>query len=206
MGTSVAVDGATRTEQCLMDEYAIFVEGLAELDDLDSLSSDITKNIMRAVNTTADRFRTQSERDMRQEIAFSASYLRDKLTVSKKATQQSLEAVISGRDRPTSLARFVTSGQLRKAGVTVQVKPGQTQTLEGAFLLTLKNGNRGLAVRLPAGQSLRNSSRAKKLSNNVYLLYGPDVSQVFKGVAGDEAPKALAFLEREFLRLMDARI
>lgn len=206
MGTELAVDGVACTEQCLMDEYAVFVEGLEHLHDLDSLPEDITKNIVRAINTTTDRFRKKSADDMRQEVAFSASYLRDKLTVTKKATQASLEAVISGRDRPTSLARFVTSGQLRKAGVTVVVEPGKPRTLEGAFLITLKNGNRGLAVRLGPGQSLKNSRRAKKLSDNVYLLYGPSVDQVFKGVAGDEAPQALAFLEREFLRLQDARI
>lgn len=189
-----------------MDEYAVFVEGLGDIEELENLSADITKNIMRAINTTADRFRTKSDRDMRQEIAFSATYLRDKLTVSKKATQSNLEAVISGRDRPTSLARFVTSGKRGQQGVTVQVKPGKTESLERAFLITLKNGNRGLAVRLGKGQTLRNSSRAKRLSDNLYLLYGPSVDQVFKGVADDEAPKALAFLEQEFLRLQDARI
>jgi len=189
-----------------MDEYAIFVEGFEHYNDLDSLDSKITKNILQAINTTATRFRKKSADDMRQEIAFSASYLRDKLTITKKATQSSLEAVISGRDRPTSLARFVTSGKLRQAGVTVQVKPGKTEELDGAFLIQLKNGNRGLAVRLGPGKTLANSRRAKKLSDNVYLLYGPSVDQVFKGVAGNEAPQALAFLEREFLRLQDAGV
>ena len=189
-----------------MDEYAIFVEGLEHLHDLESLDKDTTQNILRAINTTATRFRKQSADDMRQEVAFSASYLRDKLTITKKATQQNLEAVISGRDRPTSLARFVTRGKVRQAGVDLTVTPGDSRTLEGAFLIELKNGNRGLAVRLKPGESLKNSRAAKKLSNNVYLLYGPSVDQVFKGVAGDEAPKALAFLEREFLRLQDARI
>lgn len=189
-----------------MDEYVIFVEGFENLHDLESLDKDTTLNIVRSLNTTVTRFRKQSADDMRQEVAFSASYLRNKLTVTKKATQSSLEAVISGRDRPTSLARFVTRGKVRQPGVTVDVEPGKPKELEGAFLIELKNGNRGLAVRLKAGQSIRNSRAAKKLSNNVYLLYGPSVDQVFKGVAGDEAPKALAFLEREFLRLQDARI
>lgn len=190
----------------MADEYAILVEGLSDLDDLQNLPRDIARWASMAVNKTADTFRKRSQDDMMQEVAFSASYLRQRLTVSKKANRDSLEAVISGRDRPTSLARFVTRGKLRQQGVDLTVQPGKGISLDRAFLIQLKNGNRGLAVRLPAGQTLRNSRKAKKLANNLYLLYGPSVDQVFKGVAGDEAPKALAYLEREFIRLKEANI
>lgn len=192
----------------MADEYAILVEGLEHLNDLDSLNADITKWAMQATNRTAERFRTVSQRDMQEQIAFSATYLRSRLTVSRKATQSSLEAAISGRDRPTSLARFVTRGKVGKGqtGVDLTVTPGNGRHLAGAFLINLRNGNRGLAVRLAPGKTLANSRRAKKLANNLYLLYGPSVDQVFKGVADDIGPDALEFLEREFLRLQAANI
>lgn len=192
----------------MADEYAILVEGLDHLNDLDSLNADINKWAMQATNRTAERFRTVSQRQMQEEIAFSAAYLRSRLTVSRKATQASLEAVISGRDRPTSLARFVTRGKVGRgqSGVDLTVKPGKGQHLAGAFLINLRNGNRGLAVRLAPGKTLANSRRAKKLANNLYLLYGPSVDQVFKGVAEEIGPDALAFLEREFIRLQAANV
>ena len=47
---------------------------------------------------------------------------------------------------------------------------------------------------------LSNSSAAKLLSNNVYLLYGPSVDQVFRSVADDKTPKILSDVTAEFLR------
>lgn len=165
-----------------------------------------------AINSTAERKALPDIRsEMREQLAFPAGYLegvdgsgKKRLSVSKKASKGDQRGVISGRDRPTSLARFRNPGQdvkntLRR-GVRIQVKPGRTRTLKKAFLVTLRNGNIGLAVRLKPGDSLANSSAAKLLSNNVYLLYGPSVDQVFRSVATDVTPKVLSDVTAEFLR------
>jgi len=122
-----------------------------------------------------------------------------------------IEAVIAGRDRPTSLARFAPGAQRPERGqplrpIIVEVKSGKRVVLNGprssarAFLVNLKNGNTGLAVRLPKGETLANSEKAVRLDNNVYLLYGPSVDQVFRGVANDLSPDISAMVSRNFFR------
>jgi len=190
-----------------MDSYVVAVEGLAELDDISQLDERILRSARRAINRTTDRTRTRSDREMRKQIAFPARYLSTRLTVSKRAAGRSLEAVISGRDRPTSLARFARNKDVaaarRKGGVSVAVTPGQTKFMPRAFLMPLRGGNLGLAIRLREGESLRNKRKVAKLGNGLYILYGPSVDQVFRSVADDAAPEAADFLELEFLRLME---
>jgi hypothetical protein len=141
-------------------------------------------------------------REMREQIDFPAGYLEaGRLRVGKRARRGTLEASIRGRDRATSLARFAggqTSANTRGRGVQVKVKRGQTRVLRKGFIVDLKNGNRGVAVRLKPGESMRNSDKAVRLDDNVYLLYGPSVDQVFKGVAVDVAPQMTVALSRRF--------
>ena len=165
-----------------------------------------------AINTTAQRKALPDIRaEMRKQLAFPEGYLeqsdgtgRPRLSVSRKATMADPQGTISARDRATALARFRTAGQdprnTRGLGVRVQVKPGRTRLLKKAFLVKLRNGNMGLAVRLKPGDTLANSSGAVALSKNVYLLYGPSVDQVFRGVAVDVTPKVLSDVASEFLR------
>lgn len=165
-----------------------------------------------AINSTAERKALPDIRaEMREQLSFPSGYLegsdgsgKKRLSVSRKASKGNPSAAISGRDRATSLARFRMPGQdaknTRNLGVRVRVKPGYTRTLKKAFLITLRNGNMGLAVRLKPGDKLANSSAAKLLSNNVYLLYGPSVDQVFRSVATDVTPEVLSDVTSEFLR------
>lgn len=157
---------------------------------------------------------TTIKKNMRSQVSFPSGYLEGggRLSVKRKASRRSLEAVIAGRDRPTSLARFA-SGQTpentRGRGVRVQIKPGHTTLLKKAFVVNLKNGNRGVAVRVGPGQRLEGSSGAKRLANDLYLLYGPSVEQVFAGVADDVTPYMLNEVSRRFTyqvtRLLRAR-
>lgn len=193
----------------MAEAYALFVEGLESLEDIENLDADILKNARNAVNKTADRTRTSAQRQMLQEVAFKAQYVQGRLTVSRKASGTNIEAVISGRDRPTSLARFVTNPRAKRGQrLGLMVEPGKPVELDKgqvtprAFLIQLRGGNQGLAIRLKPGESLTKSRRAKKLADNLYLLYGPSIDQVFQGVAKDQSEQALAFLESEFQRLM----
>lgn len=189
-------------------DYVIVVEGLSSLEDIENLDERILLRARQAINRAADRARTSSSKQIREKINFPARYLDSRLTVTKRPSGSELQAIISGRDRPTSLARFVTNRNQApgKAGVNVQVSATAAKRMNRAFLIKLRSGNLGLAVRLKAGASLTGSRGAKRLGgpeSNLYLLYGPSVDQAFSTVLGDQEGQTADFLEREFLRLMD---
>jgi hypothetical protein len=193
--------------------YVIAVDGLSALRTLETLPKEIALAAQRAVNKTIDRARTDSARRMRQEVAFPASYLSpsgERLYVSQRAKGDDLEARITGRWRPTSLARF-TTGSVGKPGVSVMVEPGLAKRSRRMFLLRLRAGaadldtksNLGLAIRLKPGEKVENKTRMVPMGKGLYLLYGPSVSTVFSRVAEEVAPDAADFLETEFNRLME---
>lgn len=198
----------------MTDAYVIAVDGLAATRTLDSIPREIAIAAYRAINKTADRTRARSARAMREQVNFPARYLSGKdgrLAVSKKARADDLEAVVTGRHRPTSLARFSTSGTPGQQGVRVQVAPGFARFMRRAFLIRLRAGdadldtrsNLGLAIRLRPGERPENKKKMVQMGNGLWILYGPAVSQVFRTVADDEAPGAAQYLEQEFSRLME---
>lgn len=180
---------------------------------------EIANNSIRmAINSVAaGKGMTLIKKSMADEIAFPTGYLNaDRLKLTKRATTSNLEAVIVGRKRATSLARFVTGGAMvtnskRPGGVQVRVKKGKTTYLKNAFLVRLNKGasltedqyNVGLAVRLSAGESLSNKRSQHKswlVPGRVALLYGPSVDQVFAEVSGTVAPKIGDMVAAEFHR------
>jgi hypothetical protein len=209
-----------------MHEYAVVVEGLSAIGALDGLHQNIARTAKLAINSAVRKARAESSRRIRREVKFPASYLSEssgRLSISKFASDGDLEARISARRRPTSLARFVTSslragGAQRDPGVQVQITPGSAVRLKRAFVIRLRVGtgdddrsNLGVAIRLPAGKTPSRTSKAKRLSNGLWLLYGPSVDQVFigragTGVAKDITPQVEADLENEFLRLLDLNL
>lgn len=196
------------------DTYVVAVDGLSALRSLESIPNEVKRAALQALNKTLDRTRTSSATEIQKQVAFPARYLSGqdgRLQVSKRATADDLEGAITGRFRPTSLARFASSSTPNVKGVSVEVAPGFAKFMKRAFLVRLRAGtadldtksNLGLAIRLKPGEQINNKHRMIKLKGNLYLLYGPSVSQVFATVAEAEAPLAADFLEREFLRLMD---
>jgi hypothetical protein len=198
----------------MAEVYAVVIEGLSGLKSLDDLPADVLKKAQMAVNATTRRGQRDSARAMERQVRFPRGYLTGKngrLTVSKVAKGKELEGRVRGRDRPTSLARFMigpvrTGGQgaARAKGVTVEVKPGLAKRMPSAFAIKLKNNNIGLAIRTRNGRAP--SMGAKLLSKGLYLMYGPSVDQVFvetrKQVSGDLEE----FMEREFLRLLEVNL
>ena len=179
------------------------------LDDLvkffDDLPDVAEQAAVLAINQVTEREgMTAIRNEMRSQVDFPKGYLESgRLKVRRKAYKGNLEAIIRGRDRATSLARFArgqTPENTRGRGVRVQVKPGQTKTLKRAFLVRLRNGNIGLAVRLKDGELPINTHSEVMLADNVWLLYGPSVDQVLSGVADDVAPGILRSLSKQFLR------
>ena len=145
------------------------------------------------------------------EVNFPAGYVDNKIEFSQRATPTRLEAHVVGRQRPTSLARFATTGVIGgKGGVTVRVKGG-SKFMKGAFLVRLKAGaaitddgyNVGLAIRLKEGMTLnkKDTSRMVHLEHNVALLYGPSIDQILNNeVADAEMPEVADAIATEFFR------
>lgn len=160
-----------------------------------------------------------------RELNFPAGYLNDtRLFVKKFAAAGVDEAVVAGRGRATSLARFAVGGPTPEStrgrdagGVAVAVKAGApARQMKRAFVLRLKSGktltednfNLGLAIRLRPGETVTNRklSDATKIAPNVYLLYGPSVAQAFDKVAVDIAPLVLDFFGAEFFRQFNVQM
>lgn len=159
-----------------------------------------------SINQVAERKAVPMiRRDAESQVAFPSGYLDspDRLEVSRKATASNIEAVVTARDRPTSLARFApgqSPESTRGKGVTVTVKKGRSRTLQRAFMVRLKNGNVGVAIRLKPGERPDRAYKPVALANNVYLLYGPSVDQVVRTVAEESLPEIGEFLSKEFYR------
>lgn len=166
-----------------------------------------------AVNEGARFARTQALKEMQSQVNLPMAYLRKNLQVTSRATNTSLEAVVTGRRRPTSLARFVV-GQAKfgKRNVKVRVKRGgAARRIPGAFITPLRAGsdltdekrNIGLAVRVPSGGRLkggRGKLLRKDTRGDTWLMYGPSVDQVFRTVRDDVTPAVFARMEKEFNR------
>jgi hypothetical protein len=203
----------------------VTADALANLSDyIDRLPGVARQAARLAINQVAARSGMKRiSNAIYDQVAFPTNYLtqNDRLSVTQRATDENLEAVITGRFRPTSLARFMNPGQTqqtaRMGGVSVQVKPGQSIDMKNAFLVKLRQGaqltetqyNMGLAIRVKPGESVRNrhNGTAYQLFPNVFLLYGPSVNQVFRGVidevGGDIADDVGAEFLRQFTRLSD---
>lgn len=200
------------------EAYVVAIEGVTATTSLDTMKESTLRAAMRAVNYAAGKAQTRGRRKIAAQVNLPYSYLagmdssgNPRLGISKKATLNDPEAVITGRHRPTSLARFVTSST--KEGVTVQVKPGLAMRSKRMFLirlpagrtLTETKGNTGLAIRLRPGETIDNKHTViggGKRLNGLYLLFGPSVDQVYASVAADDTADVSEDLEREFLRLM----
>jgi hypothetical protein len=177
----------------------------------DSLPDVARRAASLAINQTSERKAIPLARQaMATQVAFPVGYLNPpRFELRSRDSPSNLVASLAGRFTPTSLARFAVGdrrvGLRSGTGLTVIVHPGRPQTLPRAFLLNLRGGNLGLAIRLRVGETIRNRRiNGKTFSTGalkgVTLLYGPSVDQVFRTVAGDITPEVLANLETEFLR------
>lgn len=180
-------------------------------DFAQELTDDVRTALVRTINRVADRSRTRAAAAVREQVNFPASYLnpaQGRLTVFSRARKDFLEALLVGRDEATSLARFTKQkvGQKRGKGVDVQVKAGgRRKNIKRGFLINLRSGNVGLAVRTSGGEP-DGAWLPKEIGKNLYLVYGPSVGQALAsardagGVYEEITPEMLDLLESEFQR------
>lgn len=167
----------------------LHVDALQEMQRFfEQAPKEATRAARMAINQVARGEGLALMRDeVNKEVNFPDHYVKDHLGLSKPATDGDLSAVITGRDRPTSLARFAygqTPENSRRRGVRVEVHRGHSVLMEHAFLIRLKNNNIGLALRLRKGETLKNKREmagAVPFGRDAWLLYGPSVDQVFAG-------------------------
>ncbi len=188
-----------------MKEYAVFVEGLDDLN-LAELTPQIERYAYQAINKTADYARARNSQDIKRLYNFPGNYLdpsQGRLVVSKRAKTSNLEAVVSGRPRPTSLARFIVSSNgVNRKGVAIEMKRGQRTELEKAFPVKLNGGaSLGLAVRTTDGAKPGKAYKPSRLGKGIWLLYGISVDQAFNYSREMSQDEAALYLEAEFDRL-----
>lgn len=190
----------------MIDTYVYVVEGI-QLEG--EISSAVRRAALRAVNYATGKARTSSGKKIRNRVNLPARYLtgsEGRLSLSK-ASSANLEGVITGRRRPTSLARYAKGGS-RGRGVRVMVKPGAAKYLKRGFLMPLRSGadgelrNMGLAIRTD-GSAPSAAFKPKKISDHLYLLYGLSVDVLFRGVIDEVSPEIQDDMEAEFFRQLD---
>ena len=188
---------------------------------VDEVTPKVEIALVRALNLAVTRGRTRAAAAVREQVAFPASYLAPaggRLKVSERAKKGAFEAVISGRDRATSLARFAKSRKIytyeerarrKTEGVQVRVKTGRAyKRFKRAFIMKLNNGNLGLAIRTD-GEKPVGSWKPKPIGKNLWLLYGASVDQALMfasrdgGVYEQISPEVMDILEAEFNRQLD---
>lgn len=199
IGHSVAVDQAQVKEAVALFE---FVGG----NSRDALRI--------AINKTAPKIKTLSSRKVREQVRLSASYVGDKLTVSK-ASRANLSAAIMTPSRGLLLSKFSTDALIAgekvswlkpppvpPLGIRVKVKPdgaakrvaGDSETTGQPFYLVLKNsGALGIAARRQSA-----GNRGGKLK----VFHGPSLSQVFDEVRQEVLPEAGQELTQQMLDAM----
>lgn len=190
-----------------MKEYAVFVEGLDDLN-LNDLAPKVERFAYQAINKTADFARARNASDMRRLYNFPGNYLdpsQGRLVISKRAKTNNLESIITGRARATSLARFlVEDNGVNRRGVVIEMLKGQRTGLESAFPVRLNGGqSMGLAVRTKDGAKPAGAYKPSRLGKGVWLLYGISVNQAFNYTRDMSKADAELYLEAEFNRLMD---
>lgn len=191
----------------MVNPVDIVIQGINSFDDIENLDPKIANILRQATNETTQEARRRAARSMEKQVSFPRGYLTgqaNRLGIAKYATKTDLTAIVRGRDRPTSLARFVQgSPKVGAKGVSVAVDPGKSEFMPSAFLIKLRNNNIGLAFRTKTGKAP--SRGAKQLGKGLWLLYGPSVTQVFDETREELKPELEALLREKFDRLWEAQ-
>ena len=199
-----------------MIQFEQTVIGLDQVEALTKSFPEITRKAASlAINDSARRARSMSKKEIMKQVAFKSSYLggerSSRLSITDYAKENNLQAKISGRFEPTSLVQFLQNKSsmlgnpgkgfvVGKGKARLRIKPGGITAVDQAFLLRLKNGNMGFAVRSETGNIHGSTKQYRIGKTNLFLLYGPSVNQVFNTVREDVSVPVAGYLAGEFDR------
>lgn len=201
--------------------YYVEPRGLDQFEELlRALGQAVEPSAASALNDAAVYGRRLGSQEIRRQINFKANYLDGgRLAITKRASDSDLEAVVTGRDRPTSLARFRQGaprfGQQRVPPRVRVGASGGSKQVRGAFFMRLRRGNSvitaenaniGLAIRLKEGERIKNKNQMLPIGGGLYLLYGPSVGQVYRTVSEKTADPVSALLASRFAHHLGRRI
>jgi hypothetical protein len=183
------------------------VESRRALAQLTALPERVKRVAAAATNRTLASVRAELVRQVRQQAALPAGYVRQQYTI-RTANSTDLAAALTARKRGILLTRFAhrqlylpAEGRKRRRkgekkirrGVSVTIKPGSRKVIPGGFLLGLRNGTaadasgrQGIAVRVGKGRS------------EYRVLYGPSPSQMFQSLL----PELQQLANRQYVKEM----
>ena len=192
--------------------YSIQVKGIHGIEKyLESIPKAVEQASREAVDSATKYAFVLGKREIQLQVNLPDKYLsgsesgEPRFYIAKRPSRSDTTGIVRGRVRGTSLHRFLVSD--KGQGLLVKVKSrGKSVRMRRAFSIKLKNGNRGIALRLPSTEKPLSTgaklygTKANTAKTNLWLLYGPSVQQVFKDVAPDIAPKVSEYLNSEFNR------
>jgi len=193
----------------------ITLTGLADaklmLANLDGLDGQARGAMVRSINAVAEETRQLAIEEILKQVALSASYVKQRLQIVKRASTDDPTAIISARVRPTQLLRYQGKqlytkaklpGKRRLAGVSVQVKSsargGYPKVITNGWIIKLKAGRRKESI----GGNLGIATREGPGRNNYRIRYAPSVDQVWSKVRDDVKDRISDTLARRFLQEM----
>jgi hypothetical protein len=186
------------------------IEGRGALKRLQALPERVRKVAAAATNRALRSVRAELVRQVRQQAALPAAYVREQYALQPAAARD-LSGAITARKRGILLTRFPhrqlylpkdegrkrrRRGEKRiKRGVSVTVKPGIPKVMRGGFLIGLRSGltaggRQGIAVRVGKGRSA------------IRVLHGPSPSQMFQTLLPDLQKHAGGVYRREMTRAL----
>lgn len=186
------------------------LQGRQALKRLQALPERVRKVAASATNRALRSVRAELVRQVRQQAALPAGYVREQYTI-KPAASADLDGAINARKRGILLTRFPhrqlflprEEGRARrgrserkvKRGVSVTVKPGSPKVMRGGFLLGLRagsaaSGRQGIAVRVGKGRSA------------IRVLHGPSPSQMFEQLLPALREHSIGVYRREMTRAL----
>lgn len=186
-------------------------EQLAEATRFFEFLGGNTSDAMRiAINKTVPKIRTLSSVKLREQVRLQAGYVKEKLTI-RKATKAHLSGAIGTPSRGLLLSKFSTDVQVASdgirwlkppvmpvGGIRVKVKPdGAAKAVSPGA-----GGNKPFYMVLKTSRALGIARRTGPGRNDIEVLHGPSISQVFDDVRGDVLPEASAELTRQLIDAM----
>lgn len=167
---------------------------------LEQVPAKLRRAIQLALNTVGRGTRTQSWREIRDEINLKPSYIRNEVNFIP-ATPEQLRVIIFARKRGVTLSQFPhrqlwkrgKNGKRVRAGVRVNISQGWTELNEGAFIAPIG----------PAGGLI--AERTGKPRLPLEVLHGPSPSQVLStkldDIGRDAERKLTPEIERQLRRI-----